>query len=256
MTAQERGCQRTSGTGGNDDERCARRRTVGARQRREASVATHALDVATIDDTSTCLESTLEQCLLQTTDRNQRERRLRGECRQIMRALGNATKDPYLTGNRAASDEVTLATRREQRHDLRIANVYAEMVEIREVTLASHEQLRTQPWVELWWWAAVYDENCKLQACKLDRQRQTHRACTNDRYIKLRRGKRGLRHDTRPSAAAAVVEVVVEVGMYKVLLSRPPLSKSRPFPSEIEPRAADTLGFSYDSVNHEFASPR
>jgi hypothetical protein len=180
-------------------------------------VATHALDVTTIDDASAMLKRALEQRLLKTTDRNQSNGRLCRERRQIC-TLGSVANDAHLTGNRAARNEITLATRREQRHDLRIANVDTQRVEVCEITLASHEQLWTQTRIELRRWAAVYDQNCKLEACKLDRESQTYRAGADNRYIKLHRREKGLRHDTRPSAPA-VVEVEVEVGMYKRLLS-------------------------------------
>ena len=217
MTTQERGGQRTSGTGRDNHERCAGGRTVGARQRCEASVAAHALDVATIDDASAELQSTLEQGLLKTTDRNESHGRLSRERGQISDALGLVADDTHLAGNRTAGDEITFATRREQRHDLWIADVDAQCIEICEVTLASHEQLRTQTRVELRWWAAVDDENCKLEACKLDRQCQTHRTGADDRYVELLREVE-LSHGTRPSPSAEV-EVVVLVGMYMRLLS-------------------------------------
>lgn len=150
------------------------------------------------------VERTLEQRLLETTDRNEGDRRLGRESRQIGDALGNAMEDAHVTGHGTTGDKIAFATRREQRHDLWIADVDAEMVEICEVTLARDQQLRTEPRIQLGWWAAVYDENRQLETSELDRQCQTHRARANDRYIEVLRRKRELRHGPAPSASAVV----------------------------------------------------
>jgi hypothetical protein len=138
-TAQQLLRERACSTRRDDDERRAHRRAVGARQRREASMAADARDLAVIVHDGTMLQSTLEQHLLQATDRHECARRLRGELPQIRGLRRHARQCRNATADRATRREVRLAARRQERHDLRVADVDTEVIEVCQVTCARNQ---------------------------------------------------------------------------------------------------------------------
>ena len=78
-------------------------------------------------------------------------------------------------------------------------DVDAEVLEVREVTRARHEQLRTHGRVHLV--APVDDQNVQLETRELDRDRETDRSRTDDGDIMLvpprLDGQRRSRHPRR-----------------------------------------------------------
>ena len=134
-TAQQLRGERTRRAGGDDHERSAQRRTVCTHERREARMAAHARDLAAIVHDGTMVQSTLEQHLLQTTDRHERARRLRSELPQVCCLWRHAGQCRDATADRATRRQIRLAARRQQRHDLRVADVDTEVREVREVAI-------------------------------------------------------------------------------------------------------------------------
>src|SRR5688500_16604792 len=117
------------------------------------------------------LQSTREQRLLEPTDRDQCTRRLRGQLPQI-RCLVRLAQRWHVAHDRTAGGEVSLATRSEQRDDLRVANVDTEVREIREVARTSDQQLRADTRVLIERRPAVDDQRREIQTRALHRKRK------------------------------------------------------------------------------------